>query len=229
MRAIIFDLDETLYNYSTPDRYSLYKVGIECVKNHITRTPDEFISHYYNVVSELFAKTDKPYIYDRFIRMKNVLERLGHYKEKIARSLADLYWKTFYSQMRIWPDLHPVMEFLKSRGLKIGILTDGLIKWQWKKIKILRIENFIDAFVTAEELGFSKPKKKAFLTVLEKLEVAPNQTIMVGDNLEKDVLGAIRVGINAIYFDRKQDMRPNTNIPRILSLCGLYTKIPTKK
>ncbi|MEM2636763.1 MAG: HAD-IA family hydrolase [Candidatus Korarchaeota archaeon] len=219
IKGIIFDLDETLYDFSAPDSIAVDAVGNHLLERGLVKSKDVFRIAYKEVVSQLFSESDQPYIYDRVVRMQRTLDFLGIINNALSEELANLYWKVFYSSIRIWPDLHPTFEWLDSR-FRIGVLTDGLRKWQWEKIKILHLTNYIDVFVTAEDLGFSKPRKECFLETANRLHLPPNEVVMVGDLYDKDVLGALSAGMHAVFFKRRdnEDNYGRSEIPIIKRL-----------
>jgi putative hydrolase of the HAD superfamily len=98
-----------------------------------------------------------------------------------------------------------ILEFLKEcrqKRIKICIISDLTTKLQFQKIINLRIENFIDFFVSSEEAGEDKPGKNIFLLALKKLNLNPDEVLVIGDSYEKDIVGARHLGIKAILFDK---------------------------
>ena len=80
-------------------------------------------------------------------------------------------------------------------NIKICILTDFTLREQVKKLKTLQILNFIDKIITSEEVGYDKPTNKIFLYALHKLNVKPHEVCMIGDNYDKDIIGALNCNI----------------------------------
>ena len=72
---------------------------------------------------------------------------------------------------------------------------------QIKKLEKLNADKFIDFLVTSEEVGFEKPNKEIFELALKKMNLEKDQVIMIGDSLEKDVIGAKNFGIKGYRFE----------------------------
>ena len=114
----------------------------------------------------------------------------------------EVYWSTVLNQMRLFPYALPRVKLLKSRGIKIALLSDLTAHIQHRKIKALDIESFIDVLVTSEEVGEEKPSSKMFNRVMWKLGLEAKDLLMIGDSLERDIRGAEAVGIKALLYQK---------------------------
>ena len=85
----------------------------------------------------------------------------------------------------------------------MGICTDLTVHIQHRKIRKLRIDEYIDAIVTSEEAGVEKPDFKMYNKILEKLDVNPEEALFIGDSLKKDVLGPMEYGMKALWLYSK--------------------------
>jgi HAD superfamily hydrolase (TIGR01549 family) len=99
----------------------------------------------------------------------------------------------------LYDDAVPALEDMRSRGLKIGLLSNSS----------RNLEDFVvhhglaaDAVLTSGAHGKAKPHESIFLALLEALEVEPPHAVMVGDTLHDDVEGALAVGMQAVLLDR---------------------------
>jgi len=99
---------------------------------------------------------------------------------------------------------------LKQLGFKIAILSDLMTEIQTKKLHRLKIYPYIDVLVTSEEIGVEKPNPAMFLRVLNKMELLPNEAIMVGDSLERDIEGAEAIGMQAVLISKKRRLLKNS-------------------
>ena len=92
---------------------------------------------------------------------------------------------------------------LKKHGIKIGICSDLTTLIQMRKLVKLELADLFDCVVTSEESGAEKPSDNSFRLVLKKLNVKSENAIMIGDDYEKDILGATAIGIEAIQIGEK--------------------------
>lgn len=94
------------------------------------------------------------------------------------------------------------LKALKARGLLIGVISNAP-PLSHESIAQMRISDFIDAWTFSHELGIEKPDARIFHAALAKLGVTPDEALMVGDSLDKDVFGARAAGIDAIQIVRE--------------------------
>ncbi len=117
-------------------------------------------------------------------------------------TIYDLYRDAFYKAMKkeVWSNR--LLKYLKRKGIKTGIITDSITYTQLKKMEILGISDDIDVLVTSEEVGTEKPHSGGFILACHKAGVLASESIMVGDNIERDIDGAQRVGMKGIWINR---------------------------
>ncbi|PFJ82869.1 2-haloalkanoic acid dehalogenase, partial [Bacillus cereus] len=88
-----------------------------------------------------------------------------------------------------------------KRHFKIGIITNGSTHRQKAKIINTNLNNYFDTIIISEEVGLSKPDKRIFELALNKLNVQPENTLFVGDDLEKDIAGCQNANIKGVWFN----------------------------
>lgn len=90
---------------------------------------------------------------------------------------------------------------LKTRGYRIGVLTNGETRQQEAKVRNIGAWELVERVVASSEVGCGKPDRRAFDYMLEAMGATASGTVMVGDSWEKDVLGALGVGMAAVWFE----------------------------
>lgn len=105
-----------------------------------------------------------------------------------------------------FPRIAETMELLRSRGVSIGMITNGSSVTQRRKIERMGIESEFDVILVSEEEGVSKPSPVIFLRAVEALGAAASNAVYVGDNPDADIVGAHGAGLRAIW-------RRNTDWP----------------
>jgi putative hydrolase of the HAD superfamily len=126
---------------------------------------------------------------------------------------------------------------LKKRGLQIAIVSDLTTKIQLRKLKALKISEYIDVLVTSEEAGSEKPHLIMFLLALNKLALTPKDVLMVGDNSIADIEGANSARIDTVLIKkgklskgRKEDyQKANYTIKEIPEIVELLNKIESDR
>ncbi|MFA5511753.1 MAG: HAD family hydrolase [Candidatus Kapaibacterium sp.] len=140
-------------------------------------------------------------------------------KPDSVRRLAKVFAESIldYPPM-LMPGAHDSLTELKSRGIKIGLISDtgftpGTILR--KVMENAGVLNLFDAFSFSDETGVSKPNHKAYLTILEQFNVAPAEAVHIGDIEKTDIAGAVAVGMHAIRFSGDETGVLNKDNPRI--------------
>jgi HAD superfamily hydrolase (TIGR01549 family) len=195
-KGIIFDLDNTLYDYDRCHDFSLEKVF-----EYIQLNYNKQCSQIYNKVSKELKNEVGPTAssHNKSIYFKHLLEHLT-ISLSVLPIIEELYWKHFYESMVCYTNVREFIEWNKQQGKKIGVLTDYETQYQIVKLKQLGILDYIDVVVTSEEVGIEKPSVQMFQTILHKLNLQPEHVIMIGDNYKKDIEGANQVGIYGYYY-----------------------------
>ena len=103
--------------------------------------------------------------------------------------------------IELFPGALDALHSLRSKGLKLGLITNGNAQGQRAKVKGAGLEPIFDNILIEGEFGVGKPDPQVFLHTLEQLEVTPDEAWMVGDNLVNDVGGAQAVGICGVWVD----------------------------
>ena len=194
--AVIFDLDDTLYDYDVA-----HNKAIEVVANKLEIDPIEFNSMYRKISDRL--KTQLGLIassHNRFICFKHLNEE--HNLDYDITEIDNLYWKTYFDNMFLFKGVFDLLKFLKDEGIKICLLTDFLMEYQYLKLKQLKILEFFNIIVTSEEVGIDKPSISMFQYCLNKLNEPSDKVIMIGDNISKDIEGAKNAGIYPFWFKK---------------------------
>nr|WP_272954903.1 HAD family hydrolase [Kribbella shirazensis] len=112
------------------------------------------------------------------------------------------YLKHYRGSWIAFPDARPALEVARGNGWRIGVLTNGSTTQQNAKLAAIGLAEFVDVVCTSESLGVSKPDPVAYQRVCEALGCEPSDVLMIGDNLELDVLAARRAGLTARHLDR---------------------------
>ena len=204
MKAVVFDLDNTLFDHTGSATYA-----IRTWVRQLGRTPSD------ELVAQWFAIEDR--VYDRWlsgelthqgqrrIRLREFLPLLGLAVPQTDAELDEVftgYLQHYQGSWTAYPDARPALEVARSNGWRIGVLTNGSTKQQNAKLHAIGLADLVDVVCTSELLGVSKPAREAYLLTCAALGTDPAETLMIGDNLELDVLGAQAAGLTARHLDR---------------------------
>lgn len=199
-KGVIFDIDGTLYDYQIND-----KLAMKHFCGYIEREmgiPEENFRKTYTEARNIIHQRlkDTAASHSRVLMIQTALELLGKNPFDYVLELYDVYWNYFLENMRPYDGAEEFLRELKNRGVKISTCTDMTAQIQYRKIKKLGLDKFIDFMVTSEETGFEKPSAIMFELALYKMRVRADEAAYFGDALDRDVLGAANVGIEPYWF-----------------------------
>lgn len=199
LRAVIFDLDNTLYDYDAAHEHAF---GALCAfaGNTLDLSEADFRTVYREIMDEQISRAGGEYaaIHNRMIRFQMILERLGK-PILYAPEMADMYWGAFLDACQPVPGVRETLESLRS-AYTIGIGTNMTADYQFRKLQILGLLDLIDFLVSSEEVGAEKPARKLFAVCAEKAGCDAGACLFVGDSLTHDVRGALNAGMEAVWL-----------------------------
>ena len=201
-KGIIFDLDNTLYDYELCHQRAITDVFNYLIKKNLSLNIEYLVYEYENISKKL--KYELGYTassHNKSIYFKQLLKKIN-INLSCFSIINNLYWETFYDNMIFFDGVYDFIKWNKINGIKIGLLTDYETEYQIIKLEKLGLLEYIDYIVTSEEVGIEKPSSKIFMTLLEKMKLTSSDVIMIGDNYEKDIKGALNLNIVSYWFHK---------------------------
>lgn len=138
------------------------------------------------------------------------LQQLG-LADTLAHEIESVYSAQREQRSQLFPGALETLHWLREQGLPLALLTNGAARAQRKKIERWGLASFFDCIVVEGEFGTGKPDERVYLHALHRLSVQPEETWMVGDNLEWDVAAPQWLGIKGIWVNRTGDEVPRTH------------------
>jgi HAD superfamily hydrolase (TIGR01549 family) len=203
IRAVLFDLDDTLFDHRGCARDALIAVqqSQSCFQSMafdaLERAHADFLEELHGEV--MLGRV--PVAVARIERFRRLLESAGVRDQgDTASELATLYRETYQTRRRAVAGAAALMSAVR-RHARIAIVSNNVLDEQQEKLFVCRLEQFVDELVVSGEVGVSKPDPVIFQTAMHRLGVIAAETVMVGDSWIADVEGARAVGIRAIWFN----------------------------
>jgi putative hydrolase of the HAD superfamily len=151
----------------------------------------------------------------------------------LTHSIGEQYETLRDVGLRPFADAIDTVQWLRQRGCRLALLTNGAALAQRGKITRFGLTGLFEAILIEGEVGFGKPDPRIYTLALDMLQVSPCDTWMVGDNLEWDVAQPQRQGIAGIWVDLRgsgvppgRDVRPDRIIRRLSDLRQLAALQP---
>lgn len=201
MTDVFFDLDHTLWDFERNSALTFQKIfidyGIDLDLNLFLAEYVPANLAYWKLFRE--GKIGKEDL--RYQRLRTVFDAVRYrVEDDMIHSLANAYIEHLSSHDHLVPNTREILEYLKPK-YRLHIITNGFEEVQAKKMRNSGIDSFFDQVINSEMAGVKKPHPAIFRLALERTRALPQHAIMVGDNLEADILGARTAGIHTIHLN----------------------------
>ncbi len=209
--AVLFDLDNTLYDYDHAHAKALAQVRAKLGRN-AGITPERFDALYDEARKSIKADLkDNASAHSRLLYFQRMIELTGLRSDVVmALDCEQTYWRTFLSAASLFPDVEETMRLIRSIGVQMAIVTDLTAQIQFRKIVYFGLESIVDHVVTSEEAGADKPSPQIYALAGRKLGLNPSAIVwMIGDDAKKDCEGA-KSHLGAVTFLRRTPASANS-------------------
>ncbi|MBA2376407.1 MAG: HAD family hydrolase [Actinomycetota bacterium] len=214
-KAVLFDLDDTLFDHAFAARRALEVIHGDLPR--FAEKPFETLESEYSILLEevhLRVLAGELTLEEaRRDRMRTLLsgdERMPADSE--VDGLASRFRDGYQENRRVAEGVHELLGELRERGILVGVVTNNLTAEQKGKLAFCRLDSLVDFMVTSEEVGSPKPERAIFEAALERADCRASEAVVVGDSWESDILGARNAGIRAVWYNPKNLPRPDSTL-----------------
>ena len=205
IKAVIFDIDNTMYDFDGAHRKGMAALG-GYMKANFGMTPEETEALTKKCMDIIAERTgDSAAQHNRLLRFQCMLEQLGCTDYQKAMEMYHVYWDAVIEGIEPEPGLIGLLSRLKARGVRLGVGSDMTAYIQYKKLKKLGVLPYLDFLVMSEEAGAEKPAPRFFELCLKKAGCLPEECVFIGDNPKKDVIGAAKCGLMGTWYHPEKD------------------------
>jgi putative hydrolase of the HAD superfamily len=191
LKAVLFDMDNTLFDFVAAKleacREILSFIGRE--NGDITGEPSELFGYFLRGV---YGFEDYENIRD-YMQERNVFTVQGY------RKCCEIYEKEKLQNLELYAGVTDTLDKLKELGLKLVIITDADRYHALARLTRAGLLNYFDLLVAADMTGTKKPDPTHFLFALETLGIKPEETLVVGDSIKRDIAPARKLGLRTAY------------------------------
>lgn len=197
---IFFDLDRTLWDFETNSMNVLKHLYREYSLSKYHPSFELFLKKYQEQNELLWQQYYRQEISKDDVRVLRFYYVLGKDKE-LSEELSLFYLEQSVFETAIFPNTIDTLAYLKAKGYKLHIITNGFQEVQHQKLANSKLIDYFETVTTSEETGFHKPDMRTFQFALDKAKTTAQLSAMVGDDLITDISGAINAGMLSIYFN----------------------------
>ena len=208
IQAVFFDMDDTLYDTSGFASIARRAAVKSMVHNGLQCSEEEGYEHLMEIVREKGSNYSK-----HFNILTNDIN--GSEDPLIIVNGIITYHNTKFAMLKLQPDSFAILLYLKSKGYKVGLITNGKEFKQWEKLIRLGLYPFFDEIVTSESVGVEKPDAKIYQIAMDRLNVTKGTSIMVGNNFDVDIMGAYNAGMQSMIINSKLTDEQNKKLEQL--------------
>jgi len=203
-KHLFFDLDRTLWDFESNSIDTFRDIFAKHQLDKIFPDFDTFITVYKRNNEELWAKYRTGEIKKETLRTDRfllTLKEFGVDDINLAQKIGDDYITISPTKSRVFPHTHDVLDYLKQKGYKMHIITNGFNEVQFIKLRNCDLEKYFDNVITSENAGYQKPRKEVFHYAVSSVNAKKDTCLMIGDDPDTDMLGAKNYGMDQVFFN----------------------------
>jgi putative hydrolase of the HAD superfamily len=199
-KGVIFDLDNTIYDYDICNNYALIKLFEYIKKQNELYTLTDIETKYNKMNKNIKKSNNSCNKFNKSIYIKNLLEELK-IPIKHFDSYYNLYKSAFFEKCKLFDYVYESIVLLHNNGIKIGILSNNIYIQQYEKLQKLGIIDYIDVIVTSDEIGEEKPHNFMFYRIQQLMNISFENMLYIGDNMEDDIIPSIQLGFFTFWLN----------------------------
>ena len=204
-KHLFFDLDHTLWDFDTNAKSTLAELFIE-FELHLKVTPvfEDFYRKYLHHNEILWERYQKGFISAEELKWRRMWRTLLEFKigdEVLSKKLSQRFLEILPTKKEVFPHTIEILTYLTGKKYQVHLITNGFEKTQWSKLRNSGMDHFFTHVITSEGSNSLKPKKEIFEFALLKAKASIKESIMIGDNLDADIQGAINAGMDCVFVN----------------------------
>ena len=203
LRAVLFDLDDTLFDHRICARTALTTLyeAYDAFRNRPFADVERLHASFLEALHVRVTSGELPLEQARRERFRRLFAAVGVTPgDDVVAEAAETYRGGYMKIRRAIAGAAGLLAAVSHR-CQVGIVSNNLLEEQQGKLRQCGLDRFIDELVVSEETGMSKPDPRIFQIALDRLGRRADEVVMVGDSWAADVLGARAAGIRAIWFN----------------------------
>lgn len=228
-KHLFFDLDHTLWDFDANAKEALTNVYADFNLAERSIAPFEtFYERYLYHNKILWDRYHNGFITSEELKWKRMWRTLLDFKvgdEALSRGMSNLFLEILPTKKRIFEYTFEILDYLTHKGYALHLITNGFEKTQWSKLKNSGLDKYFDQVITSEASNSLKPKKEIFDFALMKANAVLEESIMLGDNLDADIRGAINAGMDTVFvnhINETTDLKPTYIVHHLKELENIF-------
>lgn len=193
IKAVFLDIDDTLYNTSEFAKLARKAALNAMIDAGLPLSHEEA----YKLLRDIIKEKGSNYNKHLNVLTKRVF---GEEKPLLIAVGMITYHNVKFALLRLFPNTMSTLIHLKSKGYKLGVISNGLTIKQYEKLVRLGLHHFFDFVITSEEAGVEKPDVAIYELAMKRIGCKAEDSVMIGNSFKDDIIGAVTAGMSAIYL-----------------------------
>jgi putative hydrolase of the HAD superfamily len=228
-KHLFFDLDHTLWDFDSNARQTLVELySIFNLTERIRVDFEDFYPKYLYHNEILWNKYHQGLISSDELKWKRMWRTMLDFKiadEPLAREMSGRFLEILPTKKILFPYTIEILEYLTAKKYTLHLITNGFEKTQWSKLNNSGLNHYFTHVITSEASTSLKPKKEIFDYAMDKAKSLLRESIMIGDNLEADIQGAMNAGMDTVYVNHINAMaviKPTYTVTHLQQLESIF-------
>lgn len=204
-KHLFFDLDHTLWDFEANSRQTLEELYQSMqLQSKGVNDFDLFHKNYLLHNDKLWDRYRNGYIKVDELRWKRMWLTLLDFKiadEPLARQMGVVFLDLLPTRKILFPYTIEILDYLLAKSYQLHLITNGFEKTQHSKLKNSGLDKYFTEVITSEGSNSLKPHKEIFEYAFQKAGAGPAESIMIGDSIDVDILGAVNAGIDQVHVN----------------------------
>ncbi len=192
IKGVVFDLDNTLLDFMKMKEFAVKAAIKGMIEAGLKVNEDKSYIEINSIYEEFGWENQK--VFDVFLE-----KTIGHVDNKFLAAGIVAYRRAREANLMAYPNVNKTLLALSKLGIKLGVVSDAPSREAWMRIYYLNLYHYFDVVITYDDSGERKPSPKPFQLALDGMGLRPEETIMIGDWPERDVVGAQQIGMKTAF------------------------------
>lgn len=228
-KHLFFDLDHTLWDFDANAKDTLIEIYAFFKLEEKGVVPFEDFYKLYKIHNEiLWDRYHKGFITGEELKWKRMWRTLLEFKiadEPLAKVMSEKFLEILPTKKILFPHTIEILDYLSAKEYQLHLITNGFEKIQWSKLNNSGLSNYFTHVITSEKSNSLKPQKEIFEYALNETGASLHQSIMLGDNLDADIQGAINAGMDNVFVNHintTTTMQPTFTVSHLKQLTAIF-------
>lgn len=205
-KHLFFDLDKTLWDFDTNVGKAMLELHVEFELSEKNIDPLKWMERYRVINKLVWQQYEERKLTKAELRVERfslLLKEFNSSDANLPIKMSEYFLAVSPFKSGLMPNTMEVLTYL-SEKYSMYIISNGFLDVQEIKMKSSKIDVFFEKVFTSDRLKVAKPKRKIFEESLKPVNARKNQSLMIGDNFEKDIIGARNFGIDQVWYNHEE-------------------------